>query len=728
MADESFQSDGPDRWHGPNCLDHHAGERTGWHDFLCCCNPCLYKRGAPSEIILNRRHTCCRCIPEIVFLTFTPDGYGDQTCCRSLGAPIFVSKVTDNDTDSTWGTYAATWWDIDFTLTVGWADSYKDSCVWRLVSTVLGIDETVEIDHRTVTCLSVPAFTVSGDGYGGTCSGTYTFSNFDKVKLPFIKRTLADPPDLIHELSEDCGVCHWACHKLWVRGKKRPGDLDWNFDEFVWDSSFVPTDTIKGVWNSTYNYGEQIKLVVDEYTGDCQLKFFLEDETGDNEYFDPITIDTYNKAGCDLSEETGIVDPYGDALHLTISCAYCQYICMHGKRRETGDQYGWNVWIEFTQADITVDLTDPGTDNFIARWNYVPVAGRTEWFALYQDPSTGELSIHWRLESDDGASEYFDPSSISGSCECLPRASAVKDDVGINHETLSITIRCGRCSCWEHYCDTCRCVPKRLCLSGVLRGVFFSDVSAEWDESSFCWISSDGYFTLCLYKDETDGSCKILTTYDNGVYEPIECDPIAAADFCSGIATLISSKVEGYSPHSQTDYTYIFASPYSGAGCPPVPCGLCWNSCGGNPTTLTATFHRSDSEENSGHEVDPACDFDVTLNWFFYVSPDLVLSCGWIGYITGANGEIYTVVLTESGLSAALGFTVPPVYDFVDSGISNGDLRIAIADFDTVECGPVYLHATKLKADETVPPIDPCDRPYYPSYIGLADIEVTITE
>lgn len=709
-------SDGPDRWHGSvKCLKHHDGIRSGFGDYCCCCNPCLYVTGWGSEPG-KLQHACCRCIPHVIRMEFVPDN-AEDACCRTIGYPLFVLKSGTGGT--TWGVYYGGLFGVDVTIKVGFRSDYDHTCVWSIHSDALSLDEEVEIDHVDVTCLSVPGFVITGvPGFGGTCEGSLVFSDHDRTKVPFVKRTFPERPSHTVELTSNCDSCHWACRDLWVRGKLRPDALEWGFGVFSWDESFIPTESIKGVWDGPY--GEHIKLTVntdpyDANYGKCQLSFFLESDTGENEYFVPLSIDPDSCTGCDLHVSTGDMYDYGSGqtLHLDISCSPCRSLCVAGKRHLRGNNIFFQEWVEFEWDENFQPDLDAG---LLGRWVYSPDIGRDEWIAVLQDMETGELSLKFFLENDDGLHDYFPNTPISGRCTCLVNAASSAGPLGLDQEYLGVQIQCGHCSCWTRLCGSCRCVNSTICMSGMIHGNVFTTELATWNPDSLCWESAN--FTVCIVPQE-NGTCGVQISYVG--YDPLTFDTLVADQIC-GVLTAVSAQKIIDLGGGNYDVNYVFGASHMGGGCAQAPCNdaaPCASTCGGNPDTLTVNFHRFPYTPDfiPPEYWEPDCYWEITLVYwqqFFWVgSPPIEIGCGYVGYKTLADGTLVKVELRFGRLTVSRLTSTNP------------DVFTAYTDFSEVElteetCDPYYGARSEITTE-----FNPCGS----GGLGISNrVDVVITQ
>ena len=151
-------TDGPDRNKGGlQCLAQHDGTREGLIDSCCCCDPCRYQR-PPRSDTTDADFTalfCCRCVPRLVCMTFTPD-IGSDECCRTISLPIFpqFDLPPENEVVQTFPIihYTGTISGITCVLSIA-KESEDGPCFWKITTTsgYITSANSVEIDHVNVT-------------------------------------------------------------------------------------------------------------------------------------------------------------------------------------------------------------------------------------------------------------------------------------------------------------------------------------------------------------------------------------------------------------------------------------------------------------------------------------------------------------------------------------------------------------------------------------------------
>jgi len=250
--DTVTESHGPDRFNiHPGCVSHHAGVKTGIKDYCCCCDPCQYVRKNESASEPEDRH-CCRCVPRLILAKFTATN--GNACCRNVVVPMLVQvdddgfqevlKYTGNIVGHTITIYMSN-------AAIGGYDAFDYiQCRWTIQIPSLGVDQEIEIDHTTVTCLGVPEISVTGVAAYDGCVGTISLINYATVKVPFQHRgdpfyfesMMVDFPILYPKYGCDSlprYICVSKRHNRInrVRSPRIPWEIEWA-RQFQWDEVF----------------------------------------------------------------------------------------------------------------------------------------------------------------------------------------------------------------------------------------------------------------------------------------------------------------------------------------------------------------------------------------------------------------------------------------------------------------------------------------------------------
>jgi len=258
---------------------------------------------------------------------------------------------------------------------------YDTGCSWTISIPSLGIQESIGIDHTEVTCLGVPAVSITGvTAYEG-CVGTVSLSNYATVKVPFRARwngysateslTVPFPDGFSHSLCDDLPrfICvtkkrnrqntDWSSR---VRSPRIPWEIEFH-RAFRWDEDFVPVLADKG---TAYEYSDdewilgrwthtpedetafvQHLWLIQDYYGECFIQPDFESPSGALLFSE----ETYSRVplsscGCDFKilDVRPVVDPSppelpGQSLSTDLlgidyrggACGCWDYYC--GKRR-----------------------------------------------------------------------------------------------------------------------------------------------------------------------------------------------------------------------------------------------------------------------------------------------------------------------------------------------------------------------------------------------------------
>lgn len=243
------------------------------------------------------------------------------------------------------------------------------TCRWTIQIPSLGIDQEIEIDHTTVTCLGVPEISVTGVAAYDGCVGTISLINYATVKVPF--RTKYTPGETEQEsitvpfpygyTLEGCDslpryICVSKRHNRInrVRSPRIPWEIEWARD-FAWDEEFEPRfdedeqEWIIGRWKhipaDTTAFVQHLYLIQDLY-GVTYLQPDFESPggtNGDGETYQRVEL---SDCGCNFKilDVRPVVDPSppeipGQSLSTDLlgidyrggACGCWDYYC--GKRR-----------------------------------------------------------------------------------------------------------------------------------------------------------------------------------------------------------------------------------------------------------------------------------------------------------------------------------------------------------------------------------------------------------
>jgi len=487
-----IETDGADRCKkNLFCTKHHKGNRTGFPDYCCCCNPCLYR--TTEDHAVGNIH-CCRCNPRLIVFKFTPTN--EDPCCRSE-----VSVALGIVVDDSFVQYSATiaGHDVTVTLSTGAISNEEEDgeeqgeeeedkrCLWTISIPSLSVLTEIEIDHTTVTCLGVPAIEITDVVAFETCIGSISLANFPATKVPFQLRhfpeSFADEEGLTLELYPPCGECEEVPRYLCVSGARREGEG--GFFEFLWDVGFEPQESEFGFIHGRWFYDP---LPVGDETGprteyiyllnvdnECQLWFDFESPDGLTqvdraaEKFAPITIDFERGCACNLKQVVAGIDPQ-ENIGLVIRAGACgcyEYLCekcrcvplyLCGFFFLNGTIYNnilfsWDsdlkAWVSSGGADVdgnplTQTLTialvkgDDGTCQFEFQFGSYEIPNQSATCGLFMSAAfSGRI---------DGTSDYLSldvSTALTGECEDLlicQDATPCAENCGAHPENLTVNL------------------------------------------------------------------------------------------------------------------------------------------------------------------------------------------------------------------------------------------------------------------------------------------------
>lgn len=391
----ALTSQGAERYRGgTHCPDHHDGIRTGFPDWCCCCDPCLYIRPSEDGALIDLASHSCRCVPILICCTFTPDE-GSINCAKSIQSaafPQFTQATVPGTIVYDFG------FDIQLTIL---------ESVWRFYSLSLSIDQSFVIDHVTTTCLKVPDITISGVVIGGV-TGTFTFAEYVSSKLPFSSRRLTNLTEQAVATTPAKCSCTTVTPKLCVNGRRHAGG-DIEQVEFIWNEALDDRWSYLPPCGDPTLHQEHIYLRGDD-DGNCYLEFDFEQSGSEtNDWAEPPTSDgdvakmePITTCTCEMFIQTQSTDERfvtisgGRCANYSYPCGSCRcvptYLCVFGEidgefiqSRATWyvedngndpiDDYGWRL-DDF--SDITLKLVSAGcprNDQDIEQFSDDPVRG-----------------------------------------------------------------------------------------------------------------------------------------------------------------------------------------------------------------------------------------------------------------------------------------------------------------------------------------------------------------
>jgi hypothetical protein len=217
-----------------------------------------------------------------------------NACCRNVVVPMLAGVGTTGGEDVIVYSGSIVGHSITIYLSnaaIGaYADLYDTGCRWTILIPSLGISEEVSIDHTVVTCLGVPAISVTGvTAYDG-CVGTISLNNYATVKVPFRTRFPSDSVDDTLSITVpfpegfetyECTdlpryICITKKHNRInrIRSPRISWEIEW-WRDFAWDEYFEPRfdedqqEWIIGRWihnpKDTTAFVQHLHLIQDLY-------------------------------------------------------------------------------------------------------------------------------------------------------------------------------------------------------------------------------------------------------------------------------------------------------------------------------------------------------------------------------------------------------------------------------------------------------------------------------
>lgn len=286
-----LSTDGPERFKGGHvCLDHHLGVREDISDWCCCCNPCLYTRN-PEAVATKpvspweTRGLCCRCLPLMICMTFTPTNPEPGSCCAR---GTYIGWVTFPGVGLVTARY-------EFEFVAGEpiyiniessmeGENMSGPCAWTFVWEAQGINESYPIDHVTRTCLKPPEISVASVVDLQGCVGSLSFQVYEGDKIPFVNTQLENPPDL--EVPYSPCNCETVPKYLCVSGVRHVNG-DTESVRFVWNEDLGDRWEYLPACGNLLNDREIIYLRGD-HDNNCYLELDFEASGPDtNDWADP---------------------------------------------------------------------------------------------------------------------------------------------------------------------------------------------------------------------------------------------------------------------------------------------------------------------------------------------------------------------------------------------------------------------------------------------------------
>ena len=503
MSGSGIYSNGPDpKRANPACRDYHdmqgripgrdessgtSWELGGAHYNCCCCASCWFLRphDFPGGGGFGIREYCCRCVPRMLMLVFTPTD-DENECCKSIGKGMIHQKGDESQESI----YSATLFGVDVEVRVGrviGSSGAYDDCGWSVsvdAGAGYGSYQEFPIDHDEINCLSIPDGIELGsvEGQDG-CMGTLSLVDVSKARLPFEKRVDTADQDggNFQNLTDNpWGPFTQVCSRICANGYRHPPTGEPNRRDFVWfdnseyGASYDYDEEYRG-WsyaNPVTDKIEYIYAIMDE-SGNAVLKPDLEDGA---EKYDPITLDSDDSASCKLRQVFS-VEISGTGYTLEIRCGTCT--CWHfhcatcrcvpaelciiyydGDWHTNVHAY-WNSSTGSWDADdeehpISLVLRENDAEQCIIVPAIDGVDVSMEEYPVYdcgEETVTGQftgkhdvvsVTGHGTIESDSGSGTdffFFNANSLMPSCIPSPcPATLCHDECGGDPATLTLTI------------------------------------------------------------------------------------------------------------------------------------------------------------------------------------------------------------------------------------------------------------------------------------------------
>lgn len=263
-------------------------------------------------------------------------------------------------------------------------------------------------------------------------------------------------------------------------------------------------------------------------------------------------------------DETTIVDLYS-------SCGSCSQTCsILAVYRGSEADYGYSdddSCVEFTWSDADQKWSNNSTGESIL---------------------ITEVDGSCYLELSNWAEVTFEGDLIAiGDGECTTDlVKTIRDELG-----NWVKIACKPCSCWEHICGDCRCVPDTLCAIGVVGNELVGPYELAWDSEYLQW---SGYDVTVTIGQNYEGTGCALTFGD---FEPVDVE--CGHDMSATFAYSPSLQAAGY-----TDFFAVWAKACEGS----CTGGTCLSECEDVPQILYAHVYPRDWTPGFGCDGYPASD------------------------------------------------------------------------------------------------------------------------
>ncbi len=258
-----------------------------------------------------------------------------------------------------------------------------------------------------------------------------------------------------------------------------------------------------------------------------------------------------------------------------------------------------------------------------------------------------------------------------------------------------VYVSAGDCSCWKYRCGSCRCVVRKVCISGEIDGQLLRGVG-EWN--GFEWVFTGGdfnEFTSSLSIELTSGECGDCVLRAKGTFT-VPFEDSIPVDCGEGLAGELHTEFSADFPETY-NWLWVSAAP---CDCKITPCFLCAEErCGGMPELLYYEI------ETRPYHLEPYvtpeyCNITVELHYFkrfFANRPNNPIICGYIGHTIVScppdehNAEARNFIIRVSVMSGG-----PGAFNYqVDRAELNGT---------PISFSPVFIGVRPLATIQTCDP------------------------
>jgi len=424
----------------------------------CCCDVC-------TQHHVGCDGSCCRCVPNILCATFTPD---DEETCRPFG--LFMPDTGN-------GTYQGTLFgDSNIVLFVEiFQDPYTRQCQWVVSIPYYDFQETHDIDRVYTTC-TAPLFQFRLEiPY---CPGEIVIQPYELARVPFVHTGETGITDCVSSVTYiwdygcDGGCTYHSTNPLpgvWVWTLDNPGTCVGSCScDYPDEHPTGPGQTA----SSGCTDGQPARWrILSESDSDCECTPTAPTEDGT------------------VIGETQVVECTGVKTGTLFqhSCGACSEVCA-------------SICIRYDFEGESVRKT--------FRWD--GVNQRYEWhyddtydYIYFEENYDGECQIRLDITDFDPEVYDFDPYVLEN---C---AVGLDIEIGTNSYSpgyMLVKLSCNPCSCWKHVCAGCRCTCNQLCVILYDNGeaTLYEPV---WDGTINSWV--DGDFVVLLNADPDTDQCLI---------------------------------------------------------------------------------------------------------------------------------------------------------------------------------------------------------------------------